>query len=268
MGYLVETTHCPYCNRGHNTPCFAIYNDGYHCFSCGKTKKSDKKSDFSFKITNTKHGIDLPENIIFNCSNFSTEVLKWLYRYNILDFEIRNHKIGYCCGDGKKLESSLFLPVYSSNDGNNIIEFYQQRFFPNKKFLTNGSKKGGMLLLNSKSDILVIVEDYISAIRCSKYVNTLCLFGVHMTFDMFKKIENINIKKIKIWLDPDVPGVKAAKEVKNDLIKNINNFYLKYSFAISEYKLVESINSELQPKDYTNIVLKSILENNNDKIAS
>jgi hypothetical protein len=246
---------CPFCGGGNNTPCFATYDNGYNCFTCGKKKAGDRLEYAYRPILRNETNMNLPEHTQ-NISEFSPTVLKWLYSYYVYDDLIKKYGISYVkyAKYGSFEGESLILPVIVDKK----LVSYQQRFFPNKKFLTKGDKSNILYIECKGSDTLVLVEDYISAIRVGEHAHTICLQGVHMMYHVSKFLENIDMN-IEIWLDPDKAGVDASVELL-DKLKKILTVSSKYrAFAIRESRTVSIRTTEKQPKDYSGEEIKEIL---------
>jgi len=205
---------------------------------------------------NTYKNMQLPQ-LTNNISQFSLEVLQWLYKYYVFDDLIKKYKIAYV-----PEVNSLVLPVF---EGEKLIS-YQQRSFPKKGFITNGDKTSPFLIkcTAGQENTVYLVEDYISAIRLGEHVNVICLFGVHISLVMLKFIENIDMN-VKIWLDPDAPGIKASEDLLARVTKSML-YCAKYrAFAVREPKTVEVIYTPKQPKDYCDAELKEILNSRIEK---
>ena len=255
MGHLISTGPCPFCGGGNNTPCFATYTDGYHCFTCGK-KKSEKGAAYAFRPSLTINTeLSVPEHTQIPCE-FSPNVLQWLYGYYVFDDLIKEYGISYVkyAQYGRFDGESLLFPVFNNKE----LVFYQQRFFPNKSFITRGDKTNILFIKKHKTAHVVLVEDYLSAVRLGEHINTICLFGVHVGFDMSKLLQNIDMN-ISIWLDPDKAGQEASEEILNKLTKLLGYHSRHRAFAVREPRTIKIITTEKQPKDYCNEELKQIL---------
>ncbi len=261
MGTLLSTGSCPFCLSGTKTPCFATYDDGYKCFTCGKIKKTSYAWK-PFLINTPSKGVILPV-----CTQktglFSFIVLQWLYKYYVFESLIHKYGIAYVPSIGKMSESVL-LPVII----NGVVTSYQQRFFPYKSFITKGDKTKPFMIHNSNfPNEVVLVEDFISAIRLGEHVSTICLFGVHISPIMSTFLENLNMN-IKIWLDPDEVGVKASKELLAKTTKSML-YYANYrAFAVREPRKVSIIATLKQPKDYSDSEIINILGEVNETVSS
>ncbi len=251
MGHLISTGSCPFCNSGNNTPCFATYSDGYKCFSCGK-QKNDAKYDF-------QQAVIIPKNpqliqLTSNVCEFSNNVLQWLYNYYIFEKEIKAYNIYYTFTKDKTEESLVFYPNVKPDS-----TFWQQRFFPSKRFLTFGNKQELQIMPNIGSKLIVLVEDYISAIRVNEYANVLCLWGVHVTHHMLKVLQNFDMS-IAIWLDPDRAGREASRLVLSRLNESMHYCSKYKAFANREPRTVAIVETDEQPKNYSGFQIGKILK--------
>jgi hypothetical protein len=242
VGHLVSTGSCPYCLNGNNTPCFAEYSDGYKCFSCGKTKTYSGEYLSWKDVHEPKTNVYIP-NATRNIKEFSIGVLSWLYKYYVYDDLIRKYDIMYTTPEG--------LLFTLSED------FYQQRFFPSKKFITKGSKSC-LFTPGDYCGTIVVVEDYISAIRVAEHYSSLCLFGTSINREMVLYLVH-SVCNIIVWLDPDEAGKSAAHNIKQTLTKIITKNQEMYAFNTKDLR-VEVLITEKQPKEYSPSQINDILK--------
>lgn len=259
MSQLLSMGSCPYCKNGKNTPCFATYSNGYYCFTCG-VKKYTTDNYRAYKGFNNQYSkLEIGKHTR-NIAEFSPETLKWLYKYYIFDNLIRKYGICYIFPD-ELHEEALLFGVYKENE----LKFWQKRYFPSKRFVTKGDKNTLFTRIDKTQNTIILVEDFISAIRIAEITNVLCLFGVHINDHMSKYLFNLNMN-ILVWLDPDEAGQTASIE----LCRKLNNYMQirsKYrAFAIRELRTVEVMTTDKQPKDYCNEELKHIIEENTCKL--
>lgn len=256
MGRVIYMGVCPSCGGGANTPCFAKYADGHtYCFSCHVRTKSnilDFSAHIPLKSTPT---VVIPTGTSSSIKEFSPQVLDWLYNNFVFDNLIKKYKISFVKDYSMYKEDSLLFPVLE----NSKLQFYQRRFFPNKKFITRGYTKLGMLIKNKDSNKLIIVEDYISAIRAGEFVNVLCLFGTNLTEEMLKKTRKLDMD-IKLYLDPDEAGQEAGKIIFKKLDEEYTSKFNSKAFAIREPRTISLEKTEKQLKEYCDEELKQILE--------
>ena len=252
---LLSTGSCPFCLNGSITPCFATYDNGYFCFTCG-ARKSCSVANYAFRPSVLKSTALKVPNV--SC-DFSPTVLQWLYKYYVFDSLIKKYRIYYVPANELQTESLLF-GVYNNSE----LVFWQQRFFPSKRFITGGDKNTPFLIMSKKcmhnKDTIVLVEDFISAIRLGEHVNVLCLWGVHVNYVMSKLLQNLNMN-ILVWLDPDEAGQTAAQELVTKLTKTLGYWSVYRAFAVREPRTVSNLETEKQPKDYSDFELNLLLEN-------
>lgn len=249
MSNLIAMTHCPHCESGYKSPCYAEYVDGYKCFSCGVSKSyNTHRMAMMGRVRPTiKPGLKIPKHSL-NVSEWPTDILKWLYSYYVFDDVIKKHSIGYI-----EDTNSILYKVIEDNE----IVFVQTRGFPNKRIRGIGAKH--LYKIENGHKTVVLVEDHISAIRLGELgVDVLCLFGTSIQETEIKSIlDKYNI--IKIWLDEDKAGVdgteKIIKSLKDQIDKNKQRFPLKY---IEEWTIL-SIESEDDPKTYSDKEMEDYL---------
>jgi 5S rRNA maturation endonuclease (ribonuclease M5) len=199
-----------------------------------------------------------------NICEFSPSVLRWLYSFYIYDDLIKKHGIAYTkytefitergvkySGDG------LILPVFKDD----TLVFCQQRFFPDKKFITKGDKTSPFVIKCEGSTCLYIVEDYISAIRLGEFTNVLCLFGTSIHYQSIEFIRESGYGII-VWLDNDEAGEKGANIIIDKVTKALFCDTRYRAFAFRESRTIENLRTEFQPKEYSNQQLKTIIRGN------
>lgn len=242
MSQLLNMGACPYCNQGHNTSCFATYVNGYFCFSCGASKSYNKEQQGFLPSPLLSKSLDISKltlpDFVSDPRLFSLELRKWLYKYYLDDKLIRQYNI--LAADN----SLLFL---SHQDGE--IQFYQQRFFPNKKIINHGRKVVHKFENNHKT--VVLTEDYISAIRVHECgVDSWCLFGTTLNYsDVDTLLDKYN--KVYIWLDGDKAGRDGAAKIVKSIKNRINYVKKKYAYKYTQEYVVKNIVSDKDPKEYS-----------------
>lgn len=167
--------------------------------------------------------------------------LAWLYKYEILDEEIKQYNI--CYSESYK---RLILPVYDASgliywQGRNLGKVTKE----NPKYLNirqSGAKNVYFKIHrhNSvQSDTLVIVEDILSAIKVGRYYNSLALLGSYFPLDILKEFSDY--KKVFIYLDSDKwkESIKAAKRFNQLTGKQfIVKYHEKDPKALSDKELI------------------------------
>lgn len=250
---ISRSNDCPYCGPSHSNSCYVLYETGDYCFSCNNgTSKSVDYYSFRNKLQTQDEELFIPSHTL-NPSEFSVNVLKWLYSYYVYDDVIKQHHIAYCEAYQDFTESVL-LPLL---DDNNDVVAYQRRFFP-KRFISSKNLKQHLFYVeNNYEETICLVEDYISAIRVGQVENCLCLFGTSLTEQMSQFIVR-NCDNVKIWLDNDKAGIEQSEKLYKTLLKNYKTYVRINSYEARTIKL-SIIHSDKQPKEYTNSEIKQRL---------
>lgn len=244
---ISSSRDCPKCGSEHKGKPFAVYEDGYHCFSCGATKRAERNYNL-ITMKNNQCDMQIP-SLITNPSNFSISLLKWLRTFHVTDDLILKY------GLAETTDNSLFMPVIEDN----TIHMYQRRWFDPRRIMTYGTKQPFTVVNDEASKTIVITEDFISAIRVGAVKNTCCMFGTSIPHEyMVKIVKQYDI--IFIWADGDKAGQAAASKLSskfNYLIKLEKRYR---SFSTNFEKYVRNILTDQDPKCYTNSEISKILE--------
>lgn len=203
----------------------AHYEDGNHCFACGKKTKKHSNTMFITGIPKEiEEGAICPEALneyysspLFRGDKFNEEETNYLTKFGLDEFDA----VKYNIIANKYYGDRLCFPIFQDNE----LIFAQFRDVRDKlhsKCLTFGKKpfviftKGYEFLLNNTKP-LVIVEDPISAMVVGNVVPTFCLFGSSLSRQYLAKLAGFR-NKVYLWLDPDSAGVAAARKLRNNLI--------------------------------------------------
>lgn len=244
---ISTSKHCPSCGSDHKGKPFAVYEDGYHCFSCGKSKRSIR--NFTTKALKCSEGVELPE-LTRNPSLFSLNTLKWLRSYHMTDDLIYK----YCIAEA--VDNSLIMPVIKDRS----VVMYQRRWFGEvRRIMTYGNKQPFIASSVDGSKTIAIVEDFISAIRVGETVDCYCMFGTAVPYDRLVEIIK-TYDTIIIWADGDLPGQLAAHGLVKTIEKLIKVENRRRAFACNFNKIVINVLTDLDPKCYTNTEIKTILQ--------
>lgn len=244
---ISSSKDCPHCGSEHKGKPFALYEDGYHCFSCGSSKRAIR--NFTLRGLEAEGDITLPE-LTLNPSMFSLPVLKWLRGYHVSDDLIYKHRIA------EAKDNSVITPVVNA-EGKVIM--YQRRWFDPRSIMTYGKKQTFIATSSEDCRTIVIVEDFMSAIRVGETVDCYCMFGTSLPYDVLQSlVKRYDI--IIVWTDGDSPGQKAAKKLSETLNKLVSQEIRQRAFAYPFNKIVRNVLTELDPKAYTNTDIRAILE--------
>lgn len=194
-----------------------------------------------------KEGLYIPQHTS-NPSMFAPSILKWLYSYYVFEDIIKKHKIGYIEGS-----NSLLYNVISNNE----IVFAQTRSFPNKRIIGVGEKQ--LYKIENGSKKVVIVEDYISAIRIAELnIDAICLFGTSIKNEEIKVLLD-KYNSISIWLDNDDAGIRGRKKLVKSFNEQMNKNKLRFPLKYYTTQSIITITSEKDPKEYSDNELKEMI---------
>lgn len=237
--FFLHHSPCPKCGSRDN---LAEYSDGHaFCFGCRKyvpapDSVENLKKKMEHQYNNNNDSSD------FDTSDFSyvvpAEALTWLKKYGISEGEQKHYGL---CWNPKT--SSLVFPIFNDKK----LIYYQERYFgPNKdkpKYVTHGSKTQKLGYINNKNfpDAIVLVEDFISAIKVGRYCTCAPLLGATIDGKAVKWLSD-NFKRVRVWLDMD----KATESLRQA--------------SRVPCKDVRVILTQFDPKDYTTQEIIKLLE--------
>lgn len=235
----VKQGHCPRCP---SSDAYTQYPDGSaFCFSCGKyfpaelSLQSIKKRLVKIKVA--KEMKELPHDVQYSIPK---EPLAWLKSYGLSSQEIQNNKYMWS-------PSTHMLIVVSVDSEQNVI-FWQGRFFPKQEPKVIGFGQKDHLKFGGTEtglpDVLIVVEDFVSAIKVNRFQTCLCLFGSHIPPELVLRLRKLGYKKLVIWLDPN----KSKESL---------SFSRRYSTLFSSG--CTSIISTKDPKEHSNNEIQEYL---------
>ncbi len=261
---IEKLNQCPYRSQAHENLAYAIYTNGDWCYSCNKGSIKDR--NFIEHVPHPAPMIDvkLPVNRSTSLNDFPTHILAWLYNFYVYDTAIRQHMIMYCppeefiTKNGLSFSGeSIIYPVVADNR----IVAYTRRFFPNKSFYSYGVQHIIAEFGNHKSGTVVLVEDYISAIRVSQFENCIWIQGTQLTKKLISYIMQ-NYSNVILWLDGDEPGQQGAQKAINQLTKFAEKEAISRAFAVREQRTVRNIYTQKDPKEYSPNEIREVLYDN------
>lgn len=250
-----RSNSCPYCGPDHDNSCYITYSDGDFCFSCGKGHRKGEEY-YVYKTQNlVASGEFIVPEYTANPKEFSLFILEWLYQYYISDDLIKLYKIAYCAPQAGKSESVL-LPIV---DDNYEMVAYQRRFFPDKTFYSSPGLRDQLFVpgYTGTEETVVLVEDYISAIRVGEHGPTMCIFGTSLNRNQIDFIVK-TFSKVVIWLDDDEPGRKAAHKIRSRLYSAYVQLTNMRAYSAREV-VIKTVDNEKQPKENSPNEIKNIL---------
>jgi DNA primase len=232
LNYTIHThLECPRC---HHKNCFTVYSNGSHCFSCKYTSRN-KHRDLFIEKQFSQATPKIPENDLPEKAPLSMESLLFLEKkritsylrlhYSIYEGFVYNHFI-------RQKERRIILPVWFDRK----IVGYQARALGDQKPKYLGAifnLEESVIFYSKKAitDTIIITEDILSAIRLSKFANSVSLLGTSFDRDGSRlfKLLSCGPRNFILWLDGDEAGTKAAINLKKQLLLygNVNIIYTR-----------------------------------------
>lgn len=231
MSVFVKHEPCPKCgliqDRSGNN--LGVYSDGHKwCFACSYFVPGN--GTISLVDIRQSRILQLQEEIKENPNGTLTDLprdstciipssaIEWLENYEISMDEVQKNKIMW-----SPVYQRLLFPVFNS-DGS--VMMWQGRYFPDKatgyvdikkpRFLTRGTPAvidayfGHM---ESGHSCVVVVEDFISAIKVSRVCPALCLWGSELSMQRLRRIA-LSYPNLYIWMDQDKAHYAAKCVIK------------------------------------------------------
>lgn len=223
-----------------------------HCFRCGGrgfvrgvTYYTPPKAPDDPHVKGISVGtVTVPGDCHSEWKGWPIEVRRWLMEAGITESVLIGRE--WLWSDSKEC---LYIPVWQEDrttTGHKVVG-YVQRFFNPKSYLTRTNDKEnfyGYYVHSATDDTIVLVEDVLSAIRCSEVCDALALLGVAIKPTAITKLLTSGYKRAIIFLDGDNPQVKmAARAIAKRL------FFLE----------VQIIETGRDPKHYSLEELKELL---------
>jgi hypothetical protein len=233
---------CPKCGSKDN---LGVWMDGHkYCFGCRYYEASPESiENLKRKITMENNNKNANDSIDSSCfsSTIPREPLLWLRKYGLSDTELLHYGILW-----NTATQSIVFPV--RRDGE--IVFTNERYFGNNphhpRYISHGNKRNALFCINNKSTpkTIIVVEDYVSAIKVGRFATALPLLGCQIAEGSLKWLSE-RCNKLRVWLDRD----KASES-------------LREAAKASQYiRDCRSIITELDPKEYSNnYILKTLRE--------
>jgi len=224
--------------------CFRCNESG--SYSSKKTRLANLKKQFGTQvITRTEDKVfKMPAKLISDPKDFSLEALQWLNKYKITATEIHEHSILF-----NPSINRLVLPVYK--DGELVLFMYRQLVedgYPKYIVYQRDHKDSCGKLIDTGTNNVVIVEDMLSAIKCSRVTgySSYAMLGSHIG-----PVDKINLitqfDNFIIYLDNDSRQIK----IKQGVLKNFFSMFNKPAYLIKVDK---------DPKDFNQKELENMFQ--------
>lgn len=202
MARFLQHEPCPKCGSKDN---LGRYDDGScWCFGCGYYEhgdsisriKSIRKLDKGNLVQNETPSISLPSDVD---TYIPALARSWLGKYILTEYEIIHNKLLW-----SEYYQQLIFPYFNKY---NQLEAWQGRSFKEgqRKWFSQGNMKSLYHILPPEhgNDVVVLVEDIVSAIKVSRFVPAMPVFCSTIGLDRFKTLYS-RFSRVKIWLDPNM----------------------------------------------------------------
>ncbi len=177
-----------------------------------------------------------PSPTEFNPSLWPLAARVWLYKAGFSNDTIQSHGWYFAAGIDR-----VVLPVYQ---GGRVAYWQARGFDPSRpKYLNPAIDKP--LASYGSSGPLVLTEDILSAARVGEAACGVAVLGTSLSDRAVSEVVRRSGGCVTIWLDPDVPGRKAARKIK-----------LQLSMAGCH---VRDIRTPLDPKLYSRSRIEELL---------
>jgi len=202
---FIKHTSCPKCGSRDN---LAEYTENYYCFGCGYTKQKTDLNSIRSRLQSQQTMLS-DEIDIETTDVIPKEPTQWLLQYGITKQDCEQNHIGW------NSERQLLVLVNTPN-------YFQARNFNDygAKYVSKGKKP---LIFYGLGDILICVEDVLSAIKVAKSNNNICttpLLGSIISLELTETILE-RFKTVYLWLDRD-KAIEAVKQARNLKQKGVN----------------------------------------------
>ena len=202
---FIQFTPCEKCG---SSDANAEYDDSYFCFSCNTyTPKLSLKRFKALKEVRVCNGITLENKLV-------GDPLKWVLGYGLTLDEIQQFSYSReRVGKYGKMPCEL-LVLYADNN-----YWCARNFGKGAKYLTSGNKP--FLKYGNNPDVLVFVEDIISAVKVGRQFTAVPMLGSMPASDAVNHLQGY--KQIFVWndLDKAKEAIKTARNMTERLGKRV-----------------------------------------------
>ena len=229
MSSFIRHLPCKSCGSRDN---LGEYTDHFWCFGCGFYEEKTDLMSLRERLAGTNYKPVYMESLAFT-KHIPKKAMKWLLQNRINLKEIEEYNILWC------QDNETLILVHTD-------EYWQGRHFGNYgiKYLSKGKKP---LTIYGDSDIIILVEDVLSAIKIARLSPEYCampLLGSSLSTEHEETLRN-KFNTIHVWLDRDKAkqGIKISRNLKQ---KGITS---------------RTIITDLDPKEYKEGEIQSWLKN-------
>ena len=232
---------CPKCKaNGYDTSKDNLhrYEDGHaHCYACGYHIFSNSiEAMIQVETKKEKQLVVLPKDAV---PEIDFKALTWLAKYEISTEEVAKYQMLW--SKGHKL---LIFPIYSASPGHELLAWQGRNFSGyGAKNWTEGQIHDIIVPLDAtyplpvtKAKYMVLVEDYVSAIKVARGHSVTCMFGSDASSNWLKRF-HILTDTLYFWLDND----KALQAMRLAKIASTLNFKVKVIVTKNDPKVYSDV---------------------------
>lgn len=245
MSKFLYHTNCERCGSKDN---LGVWDDGHKwCFGCKYSEFAPKNAHSAHKIQ--QKPITSLKSFPEDASNYiPSQPLRWLFGNSLTYESIKDFGIKW--SPSQQLLCWRIFGISGKELG------WQGRCFSSEaktKYFGQGQIHSEPCILgySLESDIpffgvgtLVLCEDYMSAIRISRYTTAMPLFGCTINLELLQEVKK-RFTSLLVWLDADK-------------LDNARKIGLNASLLGIPNQVIYTVND---PKSYTNIEIQQILQN-------
>jgi len=233
---LIGVSRCPQCEKrgddrsGNN---LAEYVENFYCWKCGYTEQKRNIETYlkrfnGFKSDKICNGITLTKRL-------PVEAKKWLLGYQLTEEEMQ--QFSYSVEreiKGVKFPCELLVLLSTES------YWCARNFGEGVKYLSSGAKP--FVKYGNNEDVLVFVEDVISAVKVGRVSTAVPMLGAMVLADWWQQAKSY--KRVVIWgdLDKATDNVKQARKASEILGRQ-----------------VEYVITQKDPKNYSTKEIKDLL---------
>jgi hypothetical protein len=239
MARFLHHEPCPRCGSRDNR---AVYDDGgSFCFGCHAVFRA---SDSKYIHANENHSQLKEEYVSLQpdlCFDYPGHVVSWLARYGI--------SVGEAIKHGWKYSPYWDQLVFIFNDEEGNPACVQARNFrkgAKTKYYNQGSPGAVLPIFSSlgSSELLVIVEDAVSAARIAAVTAAMPCLGSYLPSHKLMALKRLKFNRLIVWLDSD--KLKESREIAQ-----------RAKWLGFDTKVVYT---ELDPKEYSDEEINLLLQ--------
>lgn len=198
--------------EGYSAYCFVCHSKGWESKgdrSIDQIAKDKQANEFQSQLVAT-----LPPDFTLDLDVRSRV---WLARGGVCPVRAREYGLGYSPSLGR-----CVLPVYSETGALAFVQARDLTGYSNAKYLSQSNVPKEEILAWSKEtpswrdDVLVLTEDYLSAIVVGAVCPAAALMGTSLSASQMGKVLS-KYNRVTVWLDGDKAGRDAAASILRTL---------------------------------------------------